>query len=581
MQLVSFTVSNFRSITAAKKVSLTNYSVLIGPNNEGKSNILHALALGMEVIEGFKYSVVRDKIGRIISARRPLLGSPARHKWSHDFPMSKQGRSSKDQVIEISFEFKLSDGEIEAFQTEIGSKLNGTLPVLVRLSRDVQEVLIPKQGPGGTALNKKTNKIADFISRNVRFEYIPAIRTSESAESIISDLLFKELERHEENAEYKEAIKKIDEIQEPILKSLSLSITRTISSFLPSVKSVEIKMLRDARIRAMRRGLQIEVDDGNNTPLERKGDGVKSLVALALMRYASDAASGSASSIVAIEEPEAHLHPQAIHELRDVLLSLSVNNQVILTSHSPLFVNPTQLDSTIVVQGNKAAVARSISEVREVLGVRLSDNLQSARLVAIVEGEDDVIILKAILQSRYPAIERAIKGGDLVFDALGGASNLSYKVRTYRSSATLVQCFLDGDSAGITGVQKALSDAILRDSDYNLIIVPGQKKAELEDILDSKKYREAFLSEFEVDPTVSPPAAKNQKWSIAMERKFQVHGKIWDSSVEMRVKFWLAEYARNNIDNIVIESRINPVDAFAKSVMRKLQINSEIADSIS
>jgi len=239
MQLASFTVSNFRSITTAKKVPLTNYSVLVGANNEGKSNILHALALGMEVIEGFKHSVVRDRLGRIRSTRPTLLGSRARYRWSHDFPITKQVRSSKDQCIDISFEFKLSDSEIEAFQSDIGSKLNGTLPVLVRLSRDDQEVLIPKQGPGGAALNKKTNKIADFVSRNVRFEYIPAIRTSESAESVISDLLFKELDRLEGNNEYVAALKKIDEIQEPILTALSQSITETISSFLPSVKSVE------------------------------------------------------------------------------------------------------------------------------------------------------------------------------------------------------------------------------------------------------------------------------------------------------------------------------------------------------
>src|SRR5690606_36301429 len=138
---------------------------------------------------------------------------------------------------------------------------------------------------------------------------------------------------------------------------------------------------------------------------------------------------------------------------------------------SPLFVNPAQLDSTIVVKTSKAAVAKSIAEVKEVRGVRLSDNLQSARLVTIVEGEDDVIILKAILQSRYPALEKAINAGDLVFDPLGGASNLSYKVRTYPSSATLVQCFLDSDAAGMSGVQKALSDAIIRDSDCNLINV--------------------------------------------------------------------------------------------------------------
>lgn len=40
MRLVSFSVRRFRSITEAYKLPLGDYSVLVGPNNEGKSNIL-------------------------------------------------------------------------------------------------------------------------------------------------------------------------------------------------------------------------------------------------------------------------------------------------------------------------------------------------------------------------------------------------------------------------------------------------------------------------------------------------------------------------------------------------------------
>jgi len=127
--------------------------------------------------------------------------------------------------------------------------------------------------------------------------------------------------------------------------------------------------------------------------------------------------------------------------------------------------------------------------------------------------------------------------------------------------------------AGTSGVQKALSDGIIRDSDYNLIRIMGQKEAELEDILDANKFKNAFFNEFEVDPTISPPSAKGQKWSAAMGKKFQVHGKIWDDKVEMRVKFWLAEFASKNIEDIIIEERCGPVDAFANSLMRKLEIN--------
>ncbi len=571
MQLASFKVSNFRSITEAKKVNLSNYSVLIGANNEGKSNILHALAIGMQAIESFKYLVVRDKKGRIRSTSPTLIGRQSDYRWSRDFPISKQSRSKHDSCTEISFEFQLSENEIQLFKEEIGSKLNGTLPVLVKFFQHSQDILIPKQGPGGTTLNKKTNKVAEFVSKNVNFDYIPAVRTSESAETVITDLLSRELARVEEFEEYKKLVTEIHAMYDPMLKQLSNSITQTVSSFLPSVKAIDIKMPRDARMRALRRGVIIEVNDGNNTPLDQKGDGVKSLVALALMRHASEIAGGSANSIVAIEEPEAHLHPHAIHELRDVLLGLSKKSQVILTSHSPLFVNPAKLASTIVVRESRAAMAASIAQVRDVLGVRLSDNLQSARLVAIVEGDEDVMALKAILQNRYPGLRQAIKNGDLAFDPLGGASNLSYKARMYRNSATLVHCFLDSDVAGHQAIKRAIDQSIIRESDYNLINVEGQKEAEIEDLFDKKKYGPAFRDKFGVDPTVKPPDSKNEKWSGKMGKIFQSHGKLWDDQLKTNVKKWLADFVMENVEDIVIEERFGPVDAFAKSLMKKLE----------
>jgi predicted ATPase len=47
MRLVSFSVENYRSITKARRIPLAASTVLIGPNNEGKSNILRALSVAM------------------------------------------------------------------------------------------------------------------------------------------------------------------------------------------------------------------------------------------------------------------------------------------------------------------------------------------------------------------------------------------------------------------------------------------------------------------------------------------------------------------------------------------------------
>jgi AAA15 family ATPase/GTPase len=50
VRLVNFSVSNFRSITAAHKVPISNTTILIGRNNEGKSNVLKALSFAMNAL---------------------------------------------------------------------------------------------------------------------------------------------------------------------------------------------------------------------------------------------------------------------------------------------------------------------------------------------------------------------------------------------------------------------------------------------------------------------------------------------------------------------------------------------------
>src|SRR6056297_2352022 len=386
MKLVSFSVFNYRSIIAAKKIPISDYSVLAGANNEGKSNILHALALAMEALERFKYSVRRDRLGRIMSSRRTVLGFSTDYQWRRDFPITKQSRGKKGQHTEVILEFQLSDDENEEFKHELGSKLNQVLPISVKFYEDDFDISVVKQGRGGAALTKNASRVAEYVSKRVQFEYIPAIRTSENAQRVISELLEKELSRLYRDKDYVAALERIEELQKPILDELAITVRNTVSAFLPSVKDVQISSPRERRSQALSRAIGIEIDDGHKTSLDRKGDGVKSLVALALMRHASEAKDENCANIVAIEEPEAHLHPHAIHELRDVLVSLAGTRQVVLTTHSPQFIQPNHIESTIVVEGSAARPAKSISEIREKLGVRLSDNLQSARLVVVVEG---------------------------------------------------------------------------------------------------------------------------------------------------------------------------------------------------
>ncbi|WP_081500476.1 ATP-dependent nuclease [Komagataeibacter europaeus] len=125
---------------------------------------------------------------------------------------------------------------------------------------------------------------------------------------------------------------KTDESQQAgIVQKLS---DQALKKFLPGIKSVTFSVSDERRYSALRQAIEIEVNDGVVTNLEAKGDGVQSLVALGLRRHLLEENREKLTYIFAVEEPEAHLHADAIHELKKVLNELSDVDQLVITTHS-------------------------------------------------------------------------------------------------------------------------------------------------------------------------------------------------------------------------------------------------------
>jgi putative ATP-dependent endonuclease of OLD family len=124
-----------------------------------------------------------------------------------------------------------------------------------------------------------------------------------------------------------------------------------------------------------------------------------------------------------------------------VIDELSIKHQVIVTSHNPIFVDRRFLGNNIIVKDRKARPAKNVEEIRNILGVRASDNLTNAELVLVVEGEEDIRILKSIIEYKSDYLKQSIANGTLAFDFLGGGSNLGYKLSRLRSSICLCYFF--------------------------------------------------------------------------------------------------------------------------------------------
>jgi len=416
MKLVSFSVTNFRSITSANRLPIGSNTILIGPNNEGKSNLLQALNVGMAIIEMYSRLEMTRYRGSMRRAYRDL------YSWELDYPITLQAEQPNGKSI-FRLEFELDAEEVTDFYDEIKSTLNGTLPIELRIGKlEEPSFKVVKRGPGGPALSKKAEKIAKFLGSRIDFSYIPAVRTAEAASDVVSRMVARRLVSLENDPAYRAAIDKIQELQGPILDELSREVTETLQLFLSDVEEVTVSIPERARYRSYRRDCEIVVNDGTPTLLERKGDGVKSLAAIGLL-YGSTPA--KTASVLALEEPESHLHPKAIHTLKSILAELSERIQLVISTHNPLFVDRGNVRNNILVHNQSAKAAKNIGEIRELLGVRASDNLSHARLVLIVEGKGDKQALESIFRARSSDLEDALDGGDFVIDYLGGASKLA------------------------------------------------------------------------------------------------------------------------------------------------------------
>lgn len=563
MQLSSFSVEKYRSINSAKKIALGANTILVGPNNEGKSNLLRALVTAMRILTRERYT------GR--TAYRRTAGVQYRqdiYNWDIDFPVKLQQNNPQGHSI-MTLEFELTPEELQEFRDTIGSRLSGALPIRVSIGPDRAEVNVAKQGKGSQTLSKKSDQIAKFVTDRIDFQHIEAVRTAQSANEVVSDMVARELSQLERDPEYVATLQRLDELQRPILDSLSETIKTTLSQFLKPIKDVRVDVPSIARYRAMRRSCEIIVDDGTPTRLDYKGDGVQSLAALGLIRHATERGAVGKNIVIAIEEPESHLHPNAIHELKRVIDSLSSRHQIILTTHNPLFVDRRNITNNVLVRNNRAKPAARVEQVRDALGVRASDNLRHAELVLLVEGEEDRRALQAILIANSMRLKAAFSEGTLGIDTLGGGSNLAYKVTAVRNAICLCHAFLDDDVAGRSAFDKARTQGLITDSEVNFAMREGASESEIEDLYDDKFYGDLLFNRFRVS-IKSPKFKGKKKWSDRLKACFQQAGKQWDDRVEQEVKVLVSEAVAGDPIAAVSKGRMGPIDALIGALEDRL-----------
>ena len=561
MKLKKFSVTNYRSITRTSNIILQDFTVLVGKNNEGKSNILKALQLAMDTLLYYGESESSIRYNRYFTRKLD-------YNWKRDFPLDiKDKRRAKKSTFIL--EFELDNAEIDEFYNELKLRGNGIIPIEITYDHtDDAQIEVKKQHGG--SYKKKSINIAKFISSRLKFNYIAAVRTEEMTMEVLRDLVGQRMFSATKSERYLEALETIEEVQAEVVDNIASELYPSLRRFLPNLNSVRIDFNTRRYINNnLSRNIKFFIDDGVETDLNYKGEGIKSLVALAILK---DLKEFKGASIVAIEEPESHLHSEAIHSLVEVIHEISITSQVIITTHNPLFVQRNNMKSNVIVDSGKAHVAHGIEDVRDILGVMPEDNLQNTSNILLVEGQTDQIILRKILSSLSPKIRSSLNNNHFVIKYMGSASNLGHYLNEFNQSMCKIMVAMDDDDAGKAAVKKAVDRHLIGLENIKFIGGPGGSESELEDIIKPSFYKDLFLNNFHMS-IENRAFSSNCKWSKRLKSLALAEGVHLTDDYETQIKIAIANLIPNDItdfDSIFIDAKLNPIKSLAFCIEQML-----------
>ncbi len=239
------------------------------------------------------------------------------------------------------------------------------------------------------------------------------------------------------------------------LAAVENKIAELLRRIMPSVQgvamAVEIQSLPDL----FSEGVSLAVDDGVQTDVLAKGHGLQRCIVFTLLQALilnernqliadmSGKPPAERPIILLVEEPELYIHPQLGKLLYDAMREFSSTDQVIYSTHSPLFVDAYESDQVALVSKISVAEGTKVTTCDRSAFEGLTDRklfqgftklnpaineLFFARKVLLVEGPEDMIAVTAALR-KIGRINQRIEEIDWSIIPCGGKQSIPFFMR--------------------------------------------------------------------------------------------------------------------------------------------------------
>lgn len=421
MKIKSFEFAHIKAFKSLR-FDLEKTSVLVGQNDHGKSSILKAIDIVMNQLdqETLEVGALHPDLAERLLPIFPVNAKARRITLNYD-------DEGAEKQLHVTVRADLTFTVLEVIKKN-AKTTTASLEVLKKLRAHNHFVLIP------ALRDSSSPSFQELFSRMLREHGLSKIIPQKAGGTPKEYRTLKDI-RDKVSTTIKPYI------NEKLLPKIEKHFGFTTQHKLALKFDVDVQDVGEWILDNLRLGFQLTDELETTLALSEAGSGVQSGVLLALHRLEQTATENSSVQFVlAVEEPEAFLHPQKQKELyQDIRAVQAANLRVIVTTHSPYIVAETPFTRLGLVKKDGKHSALHIAEVKSSMEQETfdaySDEVNSLLFfsdkVILVEGESDARVIRLLLEKRLGAQAHRIS----IISASGNA-NFSPFLRMIRAWTT-------------------------------------------------------------------------------------------------------------------------------------------------